>query len=75
MRKRTRPLRGYIIWYLILFFFLAAVFSVLLTLPVWQIKSVKVTGAQILSPKVVEGIAKVPMGKNIYFADLSESIE
>ena len=75
MRKRTRPLRWYIIWYLILFFFLAAVFSVLLTLPVWQIKSVKVTGAQIISPKVVEGIAKVPMGKNVFFADLGESIE
>ena len=75
MRKRARPLRWYIIWYLILFFLLAAVFSVILTLPFWQIKSAIVIGAEILSPKIVEEITKVPIGENIFFADLNGSIQ
>lgn len=74
VRKRARPLRWYVIWYLIFFFAIAAIISVSLTLPVWKIKNVKIIGTEILSSKVVEDVASIPIGEHIFIADLSENI-
>jgi cell division protein FtsQ len=72
-RRRRRKLSWYIIWYTILFFFLAAVFTTIISLPIWQITEVKVEGLRLLNSEEIARLAGVPLSENIFLTRFDDS--
>jgi len=72
-KRRRRPSSWR--FFLFLFFLLACFYGLfyLLTLPAWNITDVAVSGAKILSPDELKALSTVPIGENIFFANLSRT--
>ena len=71
MANRRRRLSWYIIWTIIFFFFFAALFSVVISLPVWKIDRIMVLGNDIVSKGHIEKLSEGLIAKNIFLADYS----
>jgi cell division protein FtsQ len=72
-KRRRRKLSWYVIWYTILFFFLAAVFTTIISLPIWQITEVKTEGLRLLNPSEIIRLAGVPLSENIFLTRFDDS--
>ncbi len=71
-RKRRRRLSWYLIWFTIFFFFVAAVFSLILSLPLWKIRTVSVIDSAIVSKAYVDKLSSYLIGENLFLADYSK---
>lgn len=72
-RRRRRKRSWYLIWFLIMAFFGASLLFLIGTLPIWQIESFRVKGLRILTLDEVKKHVKIPVGENIFLADISET--
>ncbi len=72
-RRRQRPFRWYIIWFIIFFFLAASILSLLFSIPIFRIKNIEVVGTKILSKEKIGNKVQIKIGENIFFADYSKA--
>ena len=71
-RKSERQLPRPLVWLLFLLGFLVVTWYVA-SLPIWQIQSVVVNGAKLVSDNEVRTLTGIPLYENLFFADLSRA--
>jgi len=72
-RRRRHKKSWYFIWIVVLLFFGASLFTLLMTLPVWQIEKIQIRGCRILPQEEARKYVKIPLGENIFLADFSRT--
>lgn len=72
-RRRKRKKSWYFIWFVVLIFFGASLFTLLITLPIWQIEKIQIEGCRILPQEEARKYVKIPLGENIFLADFSRT--
>lgn len=72
-RTRKRPLRWYVIWTFIFGFFAVTLIVFLLSLPLWNIREIKVEGCQMLVADEIRQIADIPLGENVFFVSFEKA--
>ena len=72
-RKRRRK-SWYFIWTVVFLLFLASLASLIITLPVFKIQKVEVTGARLLSPESIIKLAGIPIGENIFMTRFNPAL-
>jgi len=71
-RNARRSVSWYLTWSVLTIVIISILSGFLLSLPVWQISSVKVTGISYLPEAKMISTAKIPQGENIFLIDLDE---
>jgi cell division protein FtsQ len=71
-RNARRPVSWYLTWTALTVVVISILSGFILSLPVWQISSVKVTGINYLPEAKMISTAKIPRGENIFLVDLDE---
>lgn len=74
MRKRgeRRPLSWYITWTVLTIVVAAVLAGFIFSLPIWTLRSIRVTGNKYLAEAKIINIAKIPQEENIFLIDLDE---
>jgi len=71
-RNARRPISWYLTWSVLTIVIISIMSGFILSLPVWQISSVKVAGINYLPEAKMISTAKIPQGENIFLIDLDE---
>lgn len=71
-RKIKKPLSWYIIWVLISAITISLLAAFVLSLPIWQVKYIKVTGNEFIPEEKIINYAKIPLGDGTFHIDLDE---
>ena len=74
-KKRSRVRRKkswYVVWSMFFFFFLGTIVFLFISLPIWKVKDVVVTGCLTIDQERIVELASVPFEKNIFFVDLRD---
>ena len=71
-RNARRPISWYLTWSVLTIVMISILTGFMLSLPIWRISSVKVTGNNYLPEEKIKSIAKIPEGERIFHVDLDE---
>jgi len=72
-RNARRPVSWYLTWSVLTIAIISILSGFMLSLPIWQISSVKVAGLNYLPEAKMISTAKIPQGENIFLIDLDEA--
>ena len=71
-RNARRPISWYLTWAVLSAVIISILTGFMLSLPIWQISSVKVAGNNYFPEAKIKSIAKIPEGERIFHVDIDE---
>lgn len=71
-RRRKRPLRWYLAWTIVFIIAAASFVTLILSIPLWRISKVEVTGAHLVDELLIKEKAALPLSENIFFVSFTK---